>query len=103
MNNPCVDFFIENGLWEAWRKKVSDRVKEKYARDGFHWSGRKHKEITKQRIGKKLAIAQRGNRNSQYGTCWIYSLEQKRNLRIQKEDLPTFLGRGWMQGRKMTF
>jgi hypothetical protein len=67
------------------------------------WKNRKHKEETKKLIGKKSSIHQKGKRNSQYGTCWIYNLEEKRNLKIDREDLENYMSYGWEKGRKMKF
>ena len=96
-------FLIKNGLWDEWKKKISDGLRKKFKRDGFHWCGRKHKEETKKKIGAKSAIRQVGSGNSHYGTCWIYSAEQCVNKSIRKEELSTYLGMGWCKGRKMNF
>lgn len=44
---------------------------------------------------------QQGEKNSQYGTCWIHN--NKENKKIQKEDLEYWLSNGWINGRKMKF
>lgn len=44
---------------------------------------------------------QQGEKNSQYGTCWIHN--NKENKKIQKEDLDNWLSNGWIRGRKMKF
>lgn len=38
-----------------------------------------------------------------YGLIWIYSIIEKRSMRISKEDLNTWLSKGWIKGRKMKF
>jgi hypothetical protein len=83
---------------DKWKQTVSDGLKKKYSRDGFHWTGRKHKESTKKKIGKKLSIAQTGRKNSQYGTCWVYCSVE--NRKIKKSDIESFLCQGWKRGRK---
>lgn len=65
-----------------------------------HWLGKHHTSDAKQKIGQKNSVHQRGSGNSQYGTRWIHSLEEKRNRKIGKEDP---LPHGWMEGRKMKF
>lgn len=40
---------------------------------------------------------QKGSKNSQYGTMWIYSLELKQNKKILKTDP---IPEGWIKGRK---
>ncbi len=93
------EFLIEKGLFEEWKQKVSTSLKEKWKRDGFHWTGRKHKEDTKKKIGEKLKVAQSGAKNSQYGTCWVYHSETNKNLKIKKEQLQTYLTNGYVKGR----
>lgn len=65
------------------------------------WLGRKHSLETKEKIGKKNSIKQRGKKNSQYGTCWINN--NKENKKIKKEELEDWLNIGWEKGRKMKF
>ncbi len=66
----------------------------------FDWTGKKHKEETKQKIGKANSISQKGEKNSQFGKMWIHNPELKENKRIRKEEeIPS----GWKLGRKMKF
>ena len=60
------------------------------------WLNKKHKEESKQKIGFKNSINQKGIKNSQYGTCWI--TDGEKNKKIYKEDL---IPSGWIKGRKM--
>jgi hypothetical protein len=39
-----------------------------------------------------------GNKNSQYGTCWITKNDE--NKKIKKEELNSFIIEGWIKGRK---
>ena len=68
---------------------------------GKAWTGRKHKEESKRKIGEKNAVHQKGEGNSQYGTCWIYHPEEKRNAKIKKEDIEIWIQKGWIKGRKI--
>jgi len=64
------------------------------------FKGRNHTDETKSKIGEANSIHQKGEKNSQYGTRWIHSLELKKSKRIKKdESLPD----GWIEGRKMKF
>jgi hypothetical protein len=58
------------------------------------WTGKKHKEESKIKIGYTNSIKQLGTNNSQYGSCWITNgLENKK---IRKDDtIPS----GWHLGR----
>lgn len=97
-------------LWkndEEWVNKISEKrrkIRLKYYADGGkrHFLGKHHTEEAKQKIGeanKKM----KGEKNSQYGTCWIHSLILKTNKKIKKEELDDYLAEGWIKGRKMKF
>lgn len=83
------------------REKMSKSIKAKIAKDGSWWTGKKHKEESKIKIGKASSINQRGSGNSQYGTVWIHNEELKQNKKIKKEELEKYLALGWKKGRKM--
>lgn len=63
------------------------------------WKGRKHTENTKNKLRSKLKLIghQKGEKNSQYGTCWI--TKDGENKKIKKEELDIFLSNGWCKGR----
>jgi hypothetical protein len=63
-----------------------------------NWSGKKHKEESKRKIGDKNSENQKGEKNSQYGTCWICHVELG-NKKINKKDLNEYLSNGWIKGR----
>ena len=98
--------------WSNKRKnKASKRIKNEYKNkkrvvlDIFKYSmlGKIHTEETKKSIGIKNSISQSRSRNSQYGTCWIYSLEKQQSIKIKKEELNIYISNGWIKGRKMKF
>ena len=60
--------------------------------------GKKHTDETKKIIGSKNSIHQSGNKNSRYGTMWIYNLETMESKTINKNDI---IPPGWAPGRKM--
>lgn len=62
------------------------------------WSGRQHNEETKQKIGRKNSVAQQGDRNSQFGTCWVYN--EKGSKKIKIKDLAEYIKKGFIRGRK---
>ena len=58
------------------------------------WVGKKHKEESKKKIGESNSLKQKGNLNSQFGTCWITNgCENKKIKKI--EIVPD----GWKLGR----
>jgi hypothetical protein len=69
-------------LWEAGKLKPLD------------WTGKKHKEESKKKIGEANSVKQKGEANSQFGTRWITNGSE--NKKIKKEQpIPT----GWKFGR----
>ena len=64
------------------------------------WTGKKHKQESKDKIGEKNSIHQKGEGNSQYGTCWVYK-EDIGNKKIKKEDIEIFTKNGWKKGRRI--
>lgn len=67
------------------------------------WSGKKHKPETKEKWKEtyKKIKHQQGEKNSQFGTCWIHN--NKENKKIKKEELENYINDGWIKGRKMKF
>lgn len=63
------------------------------------WKNRKHSVETIEKIKKshQLNEHQKGEKNSQYGSCWI--TKNKINKKIKKDDLPEFESLGWVKGR----
>jgi hypothetical protein len=67
------------------------------------WTNKKHKEESKKKIGEKNSLNQKGEKNSNFGKCWIYSLAEKRSISIKKQELENYLKLGWVKGRKQIF
>jgi len=84
---------------EQYRKRVSSGVAEHYRKHGSVWLGRIHKEATKVKIGQANSVAQKGERNSQFGTCWIH--RNGKNKKVPKGELPVYIEQGWTAGRKL--
>jgi hypothetical protein len=74
------------------------KVQEKYPNGTLF--GKTHTVETKLKIGESTKVTSRGERNSQYGTRWIHSLDEKKSKKIEKD---TPLPEGWLEGRKMKF
>ena len=69
----------------------------------FDWNGKTHTNEAKIKIGIKNSINQKGEKNSQFGTCWIISEEEKKCIKINKDMLSDYLSKGWKKGRKMNW
>lgn len=69
------------------------------------FQGRKHTQesLAKQRATFAKIGHQKGEANSQYGTCWVYSMKEKHSKKIARSDLKHFLASGWQKGRRMKF
>lgn len=65
------------------------------------WDGKSHKDETKKKMSEthKLNCHQQGEKNSQYGTCWIYNPETEENIKIKKDELDEYLTKGFKKGR----
>ena len=65
------------------------------------WVGKKHKEETINKVKQiyKEIKHQQGEKNSQYGTCWV--TKDNENKKIKKEELDTYIQMGWIKGRKI--
>ena len=63
------------------------------------WVGKKHSIKTKNKFKEtfKKIHHQQGEKNSQYGTCWI--TKDKENKKIKKEELEYYISLGWNKGR----
>ncbi|MCP4521027.1 MAG: hypothetical protein GY827_04965 [Cytophagales bacterium] len=61
------------------------------------FTGKKHSEETKRKIGKSNSENQKGSKNSQYGTCWITNGFE--NKKIKKEELELWESKGFSKGR----
>lgn len=90
-----IEKFYENRL---------QKVIEYYENGGVNgFKGKFHSVETKKKIGETNAKHQQGERNSQYGTMWIYSLAEKVSKKINKEDFSDWETKGWTKGRKIKF
>lgn len=64
-----------------------------------NWLGLSHTEESKAKIGAANAISQAGEKNSQYGTCWVTNGTS--TIKIKKVDLQEYLDKGYIRGRKI--
>ncbi len=64
----------------------------------YDWNGKKHSDETKNKISESKKNKRKGEKNSQYGTCWI--TKDSINKKIKKEEFDSYLNEGWVKGRK---
>lgn len=101
----------------AWLHKNDDNFKQQFKEKLLNsWKGqfklgrfvcsflgKQHTKETRTQMSKSHQGKHSANKNSQFGTCWIHSLIEKKNKKINKEDLESYLVQGWVKGRKMKF
>lgn len=72
----------------------SNSHQDRYCNSKLYESARKN-------IGNIMSKMQRGEKNSQYGTLWIYSDIKKHSIKIDKSELPLYQNLGYQVGRKI--
>ena len=95
--------YEQHGRWEdyyAWQGLSGQIGKEELIRSIQSIANSKPKsEETK----KKMSIAKKdtgiGEKNSQYGTCWM--TKNGINKKIKKEELINYMNEGWNNGRNL--
>jgi len=96
-NNYWLKLKSNTDLLNQHKEKLSNGLKSSDFDHGSTFRGKKHSDETKKIIGEKNSINQKGEKNSQFGTCWITNGEK--NLKIKKEDISLYPD--WKQGRKI--
>jgi len=67
--------------------------------------GTHQSEETKEKMRetrKRIKFSQ-GEKNTQYGTRWIYNTELKKNKKVKKEEVQLWLDKGWIKGLKTEY
>ncbi len=88
---------------EKVRKRVSEKNIELHIKGKLKspdWTGKKHKDHSKKMIGEKNSINQKGEKNSQFGTIWIFNPKENKAEKINISDLEEFIQKGFRRGRK---
>ena len=83
-----------------YARRINERISKSLKGRPGVFQGKHHTAETKRIIGKKSSIYQKGNKNSQYGTCWVTHSELG-NKKISKDELDKFLSLGYTKGRKI--
>lgn len=86
---------------EEWLNKKNNFKKgvenPNFGKKNMNFLNKKHTEDSKIKIGEKSSINQKGEKNSQFGTCWV--TKEGENKKIKKELLENYLNDGWIKGR----
>ena len=89
-----------NSEWVEKKRHHQIKVNKKYKRRRGGWNGKTHSDKTKKLMSESRQGKQSGEKNSQFGTCWIYHKDFG-NKKIKQEVLQNFLDNGWIKGRKV--
>ena len=81
---------------KAYYEKIKIGLKNSEFDFGSTFRNKKHTIETKKTIGFKNSMNQKGDKNSQFGTCWITNGFENKKIK-QSEELPD----GWILGRKI--
>lgn len=86
-------------------ESLKDAFERFYSNNPGSFTGKKHslESLDKQAKSFKEIDHQQGDKNSQFGTCWIYSVVERMSKKIPAEDLAEWEAKGWLKGRKMRF
>lgn len=90
-------------LWGSveYRNKQSQRDFTNFRNAGrVAFKNKKHSDATKNKIRVKSSISQQGEKNSQFGTCWMYCEWLKKNIKVKNDLVPYYIDQGWSKGRK---
>ena len=89
---------FHNNLTDEEKKIFIEKIKKGQKNSDFDfgstWRGKKHSQETKDKIGQLNSINQKGEKNSQFGTCWITNGSE--NKKIKKNSI---VPDGWVLGR----
>ena len=81
------------------KMKTDPEYRENYLdkiRGNTNWLGKTHREETKKKMSESKQGMYDGEKNSQFGTCWVTN--GKDSIKIKKGDL---IPEGWILGRKI--
>jgi hypothetical protein len=97
---------VKENLWNTdtewsheYRKKLSIKAKKQIELNGVPFLGKTHSDEAKQKIGQASSINQKGTKNSQFGTTWIWH-EKFGNKKIKKDVLEDYINDGWSKTYK---
>ena len=93
------DILVERNEWDTYKEKMSSAILTLYENGRVNpFKGRCHTTETKALIGAKNSEYQKGQGNSQFGTCWI-SHELIGSKKCKIDLIPEYIEQGWFKGR----
>jgi len=99
-------FWSTPGMHERHSKIINERNKKLHKLGKFpystrNWTGKRHSEESKKKIGEANSKSQKGKLNSQYGKMWIFNEKKKESIKIIQEEFEAYKSKGWLKGRKI--
>ena len=99
-------------IYRKKMKEVSSGVMKKLWQDpesskrllegaGKSFKGKNHSEEFKEKMSTIMSEKQNGEKNSQFGSLWIFNLNLRENKKINFNNLEEYLSLGWSRGRKL--
>ena len=99
-NNTASNNRRGTELSDSHKTNISEQLINYFSSNPGNFANKSHTEETKAIIGKRNSISQKGDKNSQYGKCWVFH-EKLGNKSIKKDELENYINCGWKLGRKM--
>lgn len=63
--------------------------------------GARYFQLKREDFSKAMSLAQGGEKNSQFGKCWVFNIALEECKRIYKEEKDIYLSNGWKLGRRL--
>ena len=95
--NADLSKYNENRNYSLQSSRMKQWHKEGRLKSPPSWSGKKHSDDSKKKIGEKNSKYQKGSGNSQFGTMWITN--GVLNKKIKKEEFDFYFEQGYYKGR----
>jgi hypothetical protein len=98
------DLFLNDTDWvERYRENLSKSLKAHFDNGGIgSFKNKNHTEETKTKIKLSSIGKHIGNKNSQFGTCWIKNCLTRECSKINRIDLEYWMRLGWEIGKLQT-
>lgn len=90
--------FLED---EDFRNRKRANGKRLRAEPGSGFAGKTHSTETREKLSELKRGKGKGEKNSQFGTCWMYNSTINENKKIKVTEIEEYLLMGWIKGRKI--
>ena len=103
-NSILEKYGVENAsqiphVKELLSASMKRRISEGFKPEPPSFAGKKHSVESRQKMSKKMKGQQAGNKNSQFGTTWVWH-ELFGNKKIDKNMIVEYIDQGWFKTYK---